>query len=240
MYPHSRLNGELLILLGEYYYHAGDYDQAAKYLAAVAEVKTDAKTLTASRAKLAEVRLAQGDLAAAVSQYLAVAETAEDEEEALAALYRAAEIYERAGNRSAAIDTYGDLVQRFGVVRATAKAQFKIGENMRLARLYKESNGALAKLAREWPATEYSARGELYRGLNSLELGVPAEAVEPLAAAAAGGERAVAVQAYYYLGLAERTRGRDEAAREYFGLVLTNYRDFPEWVRKASVELKRK
>ncbi|HUU57765.1 MAG TPA: tetratricopeptide repeat protein, partial [bacterium] len=240
MYPQSRLNGELLILLGEYYYHEGDYDQAEKYLAAVAEVKADEKTVLDALNLLAEVYLSRGYTAKAIAQYGAVAAAAKDDDVALAALFKAADIYERAGDRSAAIEAYGAIVDRFGEKRETAKAQFKIGENLRAARLYKESNTALEKLARKWPVSEYATQAELYRGLNLLELGAADEAVEHLAAAAATGSRAVAVQGYYFLGVAERDRGNNAESREYFTKVLTNYRDFPDWVRQAQGELKRK
>jgi tetratricopeptide (TPR) repeat protein len=95
-------------------------------------------------------------------------------------------------------------------------------------------------LARKWPQNEYTAQANLYRGLNLMELGAPEEAVEHLAAAAAAGPREVAVQGYYFLGVAERDRGNNADSREYFAKVLTNYRDFPDWVRKAQRELKRK
>lgn len=239
MYPQSRLNGELLILLGEYYYHARDYDQAEKYLAAVAEVKADERTVFDARTLLAEVYLARGETAKAVTQYQAVAAAA-PAEAALAALLKVADIYERAGDRSAAIETCGVIVERFGESRETARAQFKIGENMRAARLYRESNTALEKLARKWPATEYTPQAELYWGLNLLELGEPDEAVDHLAAAAGAGSRPLAAQAYYFLGVAERDRGNDAHSRECFTKVLTNYRDFPDWVRKAQGELKRR
>ena len=44
---------------------------------------------------------------------------------------------------------------------------------------------------------------------------------------------------YYYLGLCQRNLGDDAASRTNFTKVLTNYRDFPEWVRKAQTELGR-
>jgi hypothetical protein len=40
--------------------------------------------------------------------------------------------------------------------------------------------------------------------------------------------------------VAERDRGNDAHSRECFTKVLTNYRDFPDWVRKAQGELKRR
>jgi len=239
MYPQSRLNGELLILLGEYYYHRRDYDQAEKYLAAVAEVKADDETIADAQTKLAEVYLARGEAAKAISQYLALAAAASDDDVALSSLFKAADIYERARDTSAAIDTYGKIVGRFGKKVETAKAQFKIGENLRAAKLYKESSTALADLVREWPGGEYTAQAELYIGLNLLDLGTEDEALEHFAAAASAGNRAVAAQAYYYLGVCERGLGNDSSSRKYFTKVLTNYRDFPEWARKAARELKR-
>jgi TolA-binding protein len=239
MYPQSALNGELLILLGEYYYHRRDYDQAQKYLAAVPDVKADEQTKNAARAKLAEVYLARGDTSKAVNEYVAVAAATQDNDVALSCLYKAADIYERAGDTSAAIETYGEIVNRFGKVRATAQAQFKIGENLRAAKLYKESNSALSNLVREWPANEYTAQAELYAGLNLLESGAAADAKGHFDAAAAAGVRALAAQAYYYLGICERDLGNDAASRKNFTKVLTNYRDFPEWFRKSKSELKR-
>jgi len=204
------------------------------------EVKADEKTLLDARTVLAEVYISRGDTAKAIGQYRAVAAAAKEDDVALAALFKVAEIYERAGDRSAAIETYGEIVESFGEKRESAKAQFRIGENLRAAKLYKESNTALEKLVRKWPQTELTAQGNLYRGLNLLELGAPDEAVKPLAAAAAVGPRSVAVQSYYFLGVAERDQGNDDMSREYFGKVLTNYRDFPEWVRKARTELTRR
>jgi TolA-binding protein len=239
MYPHSALNGELLILLGEYYYHRRDYEQAQKYLAAVAEVEADQKTVNAARTKLAEVYLARGDTSKAIAEYVAVAATTQDDDVALSVLYKAADIYGRAGDKSTAIETYGEVVTRFGRTRATAKAQFKIGEYLRAAKLYKESNTALKALTREWPASEYAPQAELYMGLNLLDVGAPAEALAHLDAAAATGRRGVAAQSYYYLGVCQRDLGDDAASRTNFTKVLANYRDFPEWVRKAKTELGR-
>ncbi len=239
MYPHSSLNGELLILLGEYYYHRRDYEPAQKYLAAVAEVEADEKTLNAARTKLAEVYLARGDTSKAIAEYVAVAATAQDDDVALSSLYKAAEIYGRAGDKSAAIETYGEIVNRFGRTRATAKAQFKAGEYLRAAKLYKESNTSLTALTREWPTNEYGPQAELYLGLNLSDAGAPAEALAHFEAAAATGGRAVAAQSYYYLGVCQRDLGDDAASRTNFAKVLANYRDFPEWVRKAKAELAR-
>jgi TolA-binding protein len=239
MYPQSTLNGELLILLGEYYYHRRDFEQAQKYLAAVAEVKADEKTTNAARTKLAEVYLARGDASKAVGEYLAIAASSQDNEVALSSLYAAADIYDRAGDASAAIETYGDIVSRFGQTRATARAQFKIGENFRTAKLFKESTTALAKLARGWPTDGYAALASLYMGLNLMDAGDPAGAIPHFDEAAAVGDRGVAAQSFYYLGVCHRDLGNDGESRSSFTKVLTNYRDFPEWVRKATAELAR-
>jgi tetratricopeptide (TPR) repeat protein len=206
----------------------------------LAEVKADEKTALDARILLAEVYVSRGEAAKAIAQYKAVAAAAKDDDVALAALFKVAEICERTGDRSAAIETYSGIVDGFGEKRETAKAQFRIGENLRAARLYKESNTALEKLTRKWPENEYTAQANLYRGLNLLDLGAPEEAVTHLAAAAAAGSRGVAVQGYYFLGIAERARGNAAESREYFAKVLTNYRDFPDWARKAQSELTRR
>jgi Tfp pilus assembly protein PilF len=76
-------------------------------------------------------------------------------------------------------------------------------------------------------------------GLNLLDAGAAAEALAHLDAAAAAGDRAVAAQSYYYAGVCQRDLGHDAASRTNFTKVLANYRDFPEWVRKAKAELGR-
>jgi len=238
MYPQSKLNGELLVLLGDYYYQRRDFDQAGKYLEAVAATAADDETRRQARRKLAAVYLAQGDGPRAIDEYRATAAAAKNDDEAAAALVEIALIYERAGNTEAAIGAYEEILEKHGAAEAAARAQFKIGENLRAVKMYKESNAALGAIEKKWPGSPYGADARLLMGLNYRQLGDAAAAKEHFTAAAASGRREVAVQAYYYLGLCERDLGNAAASRMCFTKVAANYRDFPEWVRKASVELR--
>jgi TolA-binding protein len=152
-------------------------------------------------------------------------------------LFAIAAIYERTGDVDAAIAAYEEVTERFGNNAVAARAQLLAAQDMRAARLYRESNTALLALLKKWPATEYRGAVELLIGLNARDAGAWDQARDYFAAAAADGDRATAVEATYNLGLCELERGDTRAARMQFTKIVTTYRDFPEWVRQAESHL---
>lgn len=239
MYPQSKLNSKLLLVLGDHYYQIHDYEQAEKYYAAVpATTAAPPAELKEAHRKLAAVYLARGDRRSAVEHYRVVATTAADEEESLSAFLAIMNIFEETGDYDAAVRTGEEALARVTASPRAAEVQLKMAGELREVKLFKESNATLTAMLKKWPDSEFTPRAQLLLGLNYQDLGDFSAAKNNFLAAAAAADREVAVAALFNLGLCEKNLGNTAAARSYFLKVVTNYRDFPLWLNKANSELK--
>jgi TolA-binding protein len=234
-YPKSHLNKELYLLLGQSYYRKGAYDRSLDYLGRIDD--TDVASFVTARNLMLEIygRRGKGDEAAGVLR--SIVDSRAPKKDRADALLKLAKLYESAGDADRAIGAYGEFVKTFPDDERVPEALLAAGSTMRDSKMYAESNIVLLELINGYPVAEETEIAELYAAFNYQRLGDYENAVKFHKRVIEHGRRSLAVQSYYWLGICELDLGNRETAAGYFNKIITNYRDFPEWVRKAETEI---
>jgi len=146
-------------------------------------------------------------------------------------------LYESAGDVNRAIGAYGEFAETFSNDERVPETLLAAGSAMRDSKMYAESNVILLDLINGYPTADETEVAELYAAFNYQRLGDYENAIKYHKRVIDRGRRSLAVQSYYWLGVCELDLGNRDAAAGYFNKVITNYRDFPEWVRKAEAEI---
>jgi|GEM_PF-1312594 len=234
-YPNSRLNKELYLLLGQSYYRKGAYDRSLDYLGRIDD--TDAAAFVTARNLMLEIygRRGKGEKAAGVLR--SIVDSRAPKEDRADALIKLANLYESAGDADRAIGAYGEFAEVFPDDERVPEALLAAGSAMRDSKMYAESNIILLELINKYPVAEETGIAELYAAFNYQRLGDYENAIKYHKRVIERGRRSLAVQSYYWLGICELDLGNRETAAGYFNKIITNYRDFPGWVKKAEAEI---
>jgi TolA-binding protein len=234
-YPKSRLNKELYLLLGQSYYGKGAYDRSLDYLGRIDD--TDAAVFVTARNLMFEIYGKRGKGEEAAGTLRSIVDSRASKKDRADALLKLAKLYKSAGDADRAISAYGEFTETFPDDERVPETLLAAGSAMRDSKMHAESNVILLELINRYPAAEETEIAELYAAFNYQRLGDYENAIKYHKRVIGHGRRSLAVQSYYWLGVCELDLGNRETAAGYFNKVITNYRDFPEWVRKAEAEI---
>jgi tol-pal system protein YbgF len=234
-YPKSRLNQELYLLLGQSYYRKRSYTSSLEYLGRVSDA--DPAAFVTARSLMYEIYLRIGKIEDAAAVLRAVVDSRAPKKDRADALLKLAKLYESAGDASNAISAYGEFAETFPKDERVPETLLAAGTAMRELKMYTESNVILLNLLNKYPNISEIESAELYVAFNYQRLGDYDNAIKYHKRVVEGRNRSLSVQSYYWLGVCTRDLGDTEAAAGYFNKIITNYRDFPEWVRKAEAEI---
>lgn len=234
-YPKSRLNQELYLLLGQSYYRKRSYNRSLEYLGRVSDA--DPAAFVTARSLMYEIYLRSGKIEDAATVLRTVVDSQAPKKDRADALLKLAELYESTGDASGAISAYGEFAETFPKDERVPGTLLAAGTAMRELKMYAESNVILLNLLDKYPNATETEVAELYAAFNYQRLGDYDNAIRYHKMVVAGRNRSLSVQSYYWLGVCTRDLGDTEAAAGYFNKIITNYRDFPEWVRKAEAEI---
>jgi tol-pal system protein YbgF len=234
-YPKSRLNQELYLLLGQSYYRKMSYNRSIEYLGRVSDA--DPAAFVTARSLMYEIYLRSGKIEDAAAVLRTVADSRAPKKDRADALLKLAGLYESAGDASKAISAYGEFAETFPKDERVPETLLAAGTAMRELKMYAESNVVLLNLLNKYPNVSETGVAELYVAFNYQRLGDYDNAIKYHKRVVEGGNRSLSVQSYYWLGVCTRDLGDTGAAAGYFNKIITNYRDFPEWVRKAEAEI---
>jgi TolA-binding protein len=234
-YPKSRLNKELYLLLGQSYYRKGAYDRSLDYLSRIDD--TDTAAFVTARNLMFEIygRRGKGEETAGVLR--SIVDSQAPKKDRADALLKLAKLYESAGDAGRAIGAYGEFAETFPDDERVPETLLAAGSAMRDSKMYAESNVVLLELINKYPAAEETEIAEFYAAFNYQRVGDYENAIKYHKRVIEHSRRSLAVQSYYWLGVCELDLGNREVAAGYFNKVITNYRDFPKWVRKAEAEI---
>jgi TolA-binding protein len=184
-----------------------------------------------------EIYRRNGKVEEAAGVLRSVVDSQAPKEDRADALLELAKLYESKGDANSAIGAYGEFAETFPNDERVPETLLAAGTMMRELKMYVESNVILLNLLKKYPDVPETEIAELYAAFNYQRLGDYDNAIKYHKKVIVHGRRSLAVQSYYWLGICELDLGNTEAARSYFNKIITNYRDFPKWVKKAEAEI---
>jgi TolA-binding protein len=235
-YPASNLCSGLYIKIARYYDKMGKRNEAEEYFLLAEETAGTPETQYETLRYLAEFYVDAGRPEDAIKAYERMLKDGAGYRDE-ATLYRMAEVAESNGDDAAALSYYSRLINDFPNGEYRSAAMLRSGNKLRKLKMYEESNATLLQYLSEYPDSKNVNIARFYVAFNYQRIGEYGEAIKYHKSVATYGRRSLAVQSYYWLGVCERDIGDREAARSYFSKVINNYRDFPDWVERAEVEL---
>ena len=235
-YPESSLSSGLYIVLARHYDKKGVSGKAEKYYLMAEDTADSSESRYKARKPLADHYLETGQFDKAISVLGRIAdETNGPGRES--ALHRMAEISEDIGDDAKALSYYSRVINEFPDGEYRSSALLRSGNRLRKLKMYEESNATLMQFIDEYPHSKNINVARFYIAFNFQRMGDYGAAIKYHKSVATYGRRSLAVQSYYWLGICERDLGNAEAARSYFNKIANNYRDFPDWVKRAETEL---